>query len=69
MYLYEVSNGAEEANLVGSFEHREPVLDVCFGADENEAFFAGMDHQVKRWVVVSTTAVPVSKPSMIDTKQ
>jgi cell cycle arrest protein BUB3 len=66
VYLYEVSNGAEEANLVGSFEHRAPVLDVCFGADENEAFFAGMDHQVKRWVVVSTV-VPVTKASMIDT--
>jgi hypothetical protein len=66
VYLYEVSNGAEEANLVGSFEHRAPVLDVCFGADENEAFFAGMDHQVKRWVVVSTV-VPVIKASMIDT--
>ncbi|KAH6856418.1 WD40-repeat-containing domain protein [Chaetomium sp. MPI-CAGE-AT-0009] len=48
VYLYEVSNGAEEANLVGTFEHRAPVLDVCFGADENEAFIAGMDHQVKR---------------------
>ncbi|KAK3294643.1 WD40-repeat-containing domain protein [Chaetomium fimeti] len=48
VYLYEVANGAEEANLVGTFEHRAPVLDVCFGADENEAFIAGMDHQVKR---------------------
>ncbi|KAK4141077.1 WD40-repeat-containing domain protein [Dichotomopilus funicola] len=48
VYLYEVANGAEEASLVGSFEHRAPVLDVCFGADENEAFTAGVDHQVKR---------------------
>lgn len=53
MYLYEVANGAEEAGLVGSFEHRAPVLDVCFGADENEAFTAGVDHQVKRYVDAS----------------
>ena len=50
VYLYEVADGAEEANLVGTFAHRAPVLDVCFGADDDEAFFAGMDHQVNRFV-------------------
>ncbi|KAL2024037.1 hypothetical protein VTK56DRAFT_272 [Thermocarpiscus australiensis] len=48
VYLYEISNGAEAASLVGTFEHRAPVLDVCFGANQNEAFTAGMDRQVKR---------------------
>ncbi|KAL2173827.1 WD40-repeat-containing domain protein [Thermothelomyces heterothallicus CBS 202.75] len=47
-YLYEISTGGDEAKLLGSFEHRAPVLGGCFGADENEAFTAGMDHQVKR---------------------
>ena len=50
MYLYEVVNGSEEANLVGTFEHRAPVLDVCFGANADEAYTAGMDRQVKRSV-------------------
>lgn len=50
VYLYEVVDGAEEANLVGTFEHRAPVLDVCFGASPDEAYTAGMDHQVKRSV-------------------
>lgn len=35
---------------MGTYEHRAPVLDVCFGSDENEAFTAGMDWQVKRCV-------------------
>ncbi|KAH6632006.1 WD40-repeat-containing domain protein [Chaetomium tenue] len=63
VYLYEVSNGAEEANLVGTFEHRAPVLDVCFGADENEAFIAGMDHQVKRIDLASGEQTTVGKHS------
>ncbi len=50
VYLYEVVNGSEEANLVGTFEHRAPVLDVCFGASPDEAYTAGMDRQVKRSV-------------------
>jgi cell cycle arrest protein BUB3 len=53
VYLYEVADGAEEANLVGTFEHRAPVLDVCFGASPDEAFTAGMDRQVKRFALPS----------------
>lgn len=34
--------------LLKKFEHRAPVLDVCFGADDNEIFSAGMDWDVKR---------------------
>lgn len=48
VYLYEVAEGGEEANLVGTFEHRAPVLDMCFGSSPDEAFSAGMDRQVKR---------------------
>ncbi|KAK4041158.1 WD40-repeat-containing domain protein [Parachaetomium inaequale] len=66
VYLYEVADGAEEANLVGTFTHRAPVMDVCFGADDNEAFLAGMDHQVNRLnlttgeqTVMSTHGAPV----------
>ena len=49
VYLYEVAS-SEEANLIGTFEHRAPVLDVCFGVNEDEAYTAGMDRQVKRSV-------------------
>lgn len=49
MYLYEIQDGEEpQATLVRTFEHRAPVLDVCFGASENEAFSAGLDFQVQR---------------------
>ncbi|KAK4157285.1 mitotic checkpoint protein BUB3.2 [Chaetomidium leptoderma] len=54
VYLYEVADGVEEANLVGTFEHRAPVLDVCFGSSPDEAFTAGLDRQVKRFVVAPT---------------
>lgn len=50
-YLYEVADGSEEATLIRSFEHRAPVLDVCFGANQDEGFTAGMDHQVKRFAI------------------
>ncbi|KAK3318641.1 WD40-repeat-containing domain protein [Apodospora peruviana] len=49
VYLYNVGpNGAEEASLIKSYEFRAPILDACFGADEHEAFTAGLDEQVKR---------------------
>jgi cell cycle arrest protein BUB3 len=49
VYLYD-THGAEEqgGKLIEKYEHRAPVLDVCFGADDNEAFTAGMDWQVKK---------------------
>ena len=46
VYLYNVAE--ETADLVRTFEHRAPVLDVCFGATADEAYTAGMDWQVKR---------------------
>jgi cell cycle arrest protein BUB3 len=48
VYMYEIIDGAEEATLVNKYEHRAPVLDVCFGADFNEAFSASMDWHVNR---------------------
>ncbi|TVY43436.1 Mitotic checkpoint protein [Lachnellula occidentalis] len=50
VYLYELAGSGEEegGKLIEKYEHRAPVLDVCFGADDNEAFTAGMDWQVKR---------------------
>lgn len=47
VYLYDTLGG--ENALLQKFEHRAPVLDICFGADDNEAFSAGMDWQVKKY--------------------
>jgi cell cycle arrest protein BUB3 len=56
VYLYDTSpSDGEGGILVRSFEHRAPVLDVCFGADDNEAFSAGMDWQVKRYAWMRKT--------------
>ena len=49
VYLYD-THSEEGGTLIKKFEHRAPVLDVCFGADDNEAFSAGLDWQVKRYL-------------------
>jgi cell cycle arrest protein BUB3 len=47
--LYDTQDQEAGGKLIEKYEHRAPVLDVCFGADDNEAFTAGMDWQVKRY--------------------
>ncbi|KAI9794361.1 MAG: hypothetical protein M1816_005430 [Peltula sp. TS41687] len=47
VYLYDIQ-GQSGGQLIQKFEHRAPVLDVCFGADEKEAFSVGLDHDVRR---------------------
>ncbi|KAJ5990191.1 hypothetical protein N7499_010718 [Penicillium canescens] len=51
VYLYDLrdENGAVgEGKLLQKFEHRAPVLDVCFGEDENVIYTAGLDWDVKK---------------------
>lgn len=49
VYLYEIEDGeTPSARRVRQFEHRAPVLDVCFGSSDNEAFTAGVDNRVLR---------------------
>ena len=49
VYLYDTHSAEEQGGkLIEKYEHRAPVLDVCFGANDNEAFTAGMDWQVKK---------------------
>lgn len=50
VYSYNVASGGSEGSLTNTYEHRAPVLDVCFGANDNEAFTAGMDWTVSRCV-------------------
>ncbi|PNH40493.1 hypothetical protein VD0004_g6486 [Verticillium dahliae] len=47
VYLYDTHSGIEEAQgtQISTFEHRAPVLDVCFGATDNEAYSACLDWQ------------------------
>ncbi|KAI9826068.1 MAG: hypothetical protein M1832_000517 [Thelocarpon impressellum] len=47
VYLYD-THAAPGGKLLKKFEHRAPVLDVCWGADENEAFTGGLDWDVRR---------------------
>ncbi|RYP26466.1 hypothetical protein DL767_008028 [Monosporascus sp. MG133] len=49
VYLYDTQGEGEggHGSLIRTFEHRAPVMDVCFGANDNEAFSAGLDWQVK----------------------
>ncbi len=49
VYLYDTQDQEAGGKLIEKYEHRAPVLDICFGADDNEAFSAGMDWQVKRY--------------------
>lgn len=51
VYLYDLQdeNGAVgQGKLQQKFEHRAPVLDVCFGATENEVYTAGLDWDVRK---------------------
>ncbi|BCR90297.1 WD40 repeat domain-containing protein [Aspergillus chevalieri] len=51
VYLYDLrdENGSVgEGKLLQRFEHRAPVLDVCYGANDNEVYTAGLDWDVRR---------------------
>ncbi|KAI9851322.1 MAG: hypothetical protein M1838_003963 [Thelocarpon superellum] len=47
VYLYD-THAQPGGKLLQKFEHRAPVLDICFGANENEAFSGGLDLDVRR---------------------
>jgi cell cycle arrest protein BUB3 len=68
VYLYDIStsDGEHTANLVQTYPHQAPVLDVCFGADDNSAYTAGMDWTLRSLdlsngaqSILSTHAAPV----------
>lgn len=51
VYLYDTHaepDGDGAGQLIQTFEHRAPVLDVCFGEDDNEAFSVGLDWDVRK---------------------
>ena len=48
-YLYDTSQPG--GRLLKKYEHRAPVLDVCFGGNDEVAYTAGLDWNVQRSVV------------------
>ncbi|PLB35620.1 WD40 repeat domain-containing protein [Aspergillus candidus] len=63
VYLYELrdENGnIGEGKMLQKFEHRAPVLDVCFGANEDEIYTAGLDWDVRRIDLTSSTQTVIS---------
>ncbi|KAG5938843.1 hypothetical protein E4U60_001169 [Claviceps pazoutovae] len=48
VYCYQIADSDGRLALTKTIEHRAPVLDVCFGADDNEAFTASLDWTVSR---------------------
>lgn len=63
VYLYEIATSDEEhtANLVQTYPHQAPVLDVCFGANDDEAYTAGMDWTVRQLDLTSGDQTVLSK--------
>jgi cell cycle arrest protein BUB3 len=63
LYRYDVGDGASENNLLNVYEHRAPILDVCFGADDTEAFTAGLDCVVNKVNLETGDKTSMSKHS------
>ncbi|CAK7243380.1 MAG: mitotic spindle checkpoint protein Bub3 [Sporothrix thermara] len=59
VYLYDVQAG--EGSLIQTFPHAGPVLDVCFGKDDSEAFSAGLDHTVQHIDLASGKLTPLGR--------
>ena len=49
VYLYQLESGSSW--LAQKFEHRAPVLDVCWGPNEDEFYSGGLDWDVRRCVL------------------
>ncbi|KAI0415481.1 WD40-repeat-containing domain protein [Xylaria grammica] len=65
VYLYDTQTAGDDegqqGSLIRTIEYRAPVLDVCFGANDDEAFSAGMDWQVSRIDLTSGEQTVLSK--------
>ncbi|KAI1346538.1 WD40-repeat-containing domain protein [Xylaria sp. FL0043] len=65
VYLYDTQAGdateGQHGSLIRTIEHQAPVLDVCFGANDDEAFSAGLDWQVLKLDLTSGKKTVLSK--------
>ncbi|KAI6785212.1 Mitotic checkpoint protein BUB3-like protein [Emericellopsis cladophorae] len=59
LYAYDVAK--PDSSLIKTYEHRAPVLDVCFGDNENEAYTAGMDCVVNKVNLETAEMTEMSK--------
>ncbi|KAJ9626162.1 uncharacterized protein PV06_05121 [Exophiala oligosperma] len=59
VYIYELTDG-KSCTQTAKFEHRAPVLDVCFGKDDNEIYTACLDWDVRRIDLTSGTQTVLS---------
>jgi WD40 repeat protein len=48
VYLYD-THAEPGGKLLQKFKHSAPVLDICFGQDDDEAFTCGLDWEVRRY--------------------
>lgn len=47
VYLFDVLNGGQ---VLRKYEHRAPVLDICYGDTDDVAFSCGLDWDVRRYI-------------------
>ncbi|KAK5078624.1 mitotic spindle checkpoint protein Bub3 [Lithohypha guttulata] len=59
VYIYEVSDD-KQCLLLNKIEHRAPVLDVCFGKDNDEIYTACLDWDVRRIQISSNEQTVLS---------
>ena len=58
VYLYEYiadTSGSSECRQLAKFESRAPVLDVCFGENDDKLYIAGLDWEVRKYGETSKT--------------
>ncbi|KAL6719327.1 mitotic spindle checkpoint protein Bub3 [Lecanora helva] len=53
--VYHYDTSVHGGRLLGKHEHRAPVLDVCFGEDEDTAYSVGLDWDVRRISLSTST--------------
>ncbi|KAL9595185.1 MAG: hypothetical protein Q9179_005077 [Wetmoreana sp. 5 TL-2023] len=46
VYLYDTTESG--GRLLQTFQHRAPVLDVCFGDSDEDAYMTGLDWDVRQ---------------------
>src|SRR5262249_10171282 len=47
--LYDIKGVDGHGTVIQTYPHKTPVLDVCYGANDDEAFSASVDGQVNRY--------------------
>jgi len=51
VYLFDIQSGGQ---VLRKYEHRAPVLDICYGDTDDVAFSCGLDWDVRRYLFTIT---------------